>query len=156
MKALNLSICLFCLLCTSTSFAKAGVNIKQWTTKNGVKVLFVAAKQIPMLDVAVVFKAGSVYDGKQSGLAYLTNAMFHEGAGSYNVDQLADQFANVGAQFSNGIYQEVSFLTLRTLTKPEPMCVALQTFALVLNQPSFPQNSMARLKKQTLVNIKRS
>ena len=86
------------ILFTNVTFA--AVNIQEWHTSNGVRVLFIASPQNPILDLAVVFKAGAVYDGKNAGLAQLTNSMLNEGAGDLTADQLADQFANVGAKFS--------------------------------------------------------
>jgi len=156
MKSMKLIVCLFGCLFIGTGFAKEVVNIQQWRMHNGVKVLFVQAKQIPMLDMAVVFKAGAVYDAKQKGLANLSNAMFNEGAGGYDVNQLAEQFDDVGAQFNNNVNKEMSIIMLRTLTKPMLLKAALKTFSLVLTKPTFPQSSIARLKKQMLINLKMS
>jgi zinc protease len=131
----------------------AAVNIQEWHTTNGVRVLFIASPQNPILDLAVVFKAGAVYDGKNSGLAQLTNAMLNEGAGELSADQLAEQFANVGAKFSNAVTTEYSMVALRTLTQPKALANALQTLQLILAEPTFPQTSIDRIKKEMLVNL---
>ena len=47
---------------------QAAPEIETWETANGAKVLFVAAPDLPMLDVRVVFDAGSARDGDRSGL----------------------------------------------------------------------------------------
>jgi zinc protease len=131
----------------------AAVNIQEWHTSNGIRVLFIASPQNPILDLAVVFKAGAVYDGKNAGLAQLTNAMLNEGAGDLTADQLADQFANVGAKFSNYATTENSMVSIRTLTKSKALNTALQTLQLILSQPTFPQSSVERIKKEMLVNL---
>lgn len=146
-------ILITCLLLSSTICAKSILNIHQWKTSNGIRVLFVRAPQIPMLDVAVVFKAGSIYDAGHFGLATLTNAMLNEGAGTFNVDKLANQFDNVGANFSNTASKETSVFMLRTLVKPTNLNAALNTFGLILNNPSFPASSVQRIKQQMLVGL---
>jgi predicted Zn-dependent peptidase len=44
-------------------------------------VLFVEAPDLPMVDVRIVFDAGSARDGDQPGLASMTADMLTEGAG---------------------------------------------------------------------------
>lgn len=146
-------IFIVCLLLSNTLFAQSILNIQQWKTSNGIRVLFVRAPQIPMLDVAVVFKAGSIYDAGHFGLATLTNAMLNEGAGTLSVDKLANQFDNVGANFSNSASKETSVFMLRTLVKQANLTTALNTFALILNKPNFPETSVQRIKQQMLVGL---
>jgi|GEM_PF-5726606 len=57
------------------SAAGAGPAIKTWETTKGARVFFVAAPDLPILDVRLVFDAGSARDGKRSGLASLTANM---------------------------------------------------------------------------------
>ena len=51
------------------------VNIKEWKTKNGARVLYVYAPELPMVDIQTVFDAGSVRDGNKQGIAKLTNSL---------------------------------------------------------------------------------
>jgi zinc protease len=136
--------------------AKPVVHIQQWQTKNGARVLFVRAPQIPMLDAAVIFKAGSVYDAKHAGLATLTNAMLNEGAGRLNANQLAETFDGVGAEFSNGVDKESGLLAFRSLVKPQYLRKALNNFELILKYPTFPNKSIVRIKKQMLISLQAS
>jgi len=154
MRKLNVVMALCCCLFANNLFAKSAVQIHQWHTRNDVRVLFVQATQVPILDIAAVFKAGSVYDGKHKGLASLTNGMLNEGAGPYSVNELAVQFDKLGAQFSNRVSEEMSIVSLRTLTQPSVLQAALKTFSLILTQPTFPQDSVSRLKKQMLISLK--
>ncbi len=156
MKLIKFIVYLFSFLWINISLAKNVENIQYWHTSNGAQVFFIQAKQIPMLDIAVVFKAGAVYDGEFKGLASLTNMMLNEGTGNYNVEQLAERFDNVGAQFSNEVSKEWSIIGLRTLTDQRMLQPALQTFSLILTEPSFPQKSLDRIKKQMIVGLKYS
>lgn len=54
------------------------LNIQNWTTAEGARVLFVEARELPMFDLRVTFAAGSSQDGNTPGLAALTNAMLNE------------------------------------------------------------------------------
>ena len=53
----------------------ADVEVLSWETKKGAKVNFVRAAEIPMVDVRVVFGAGSVRDGRKYGLAKVVNRL---------------------------------------------------------------------------------
>jgi zinc protease len=60
---------------------QATPRIQTWETPEGVPVLFVAAPDLPMLDVRIAFQAGSARDGNQPGLAALTADLLDQGAG---------------------------------------------------------------------------
>ena len=133
--------------------AKPVLNIQQWTTTQGSKVYFVKTDQTPMLDIGVVFNAGSAYDNTAYGLASLTSNMLSEGAGKWSVDQIADRFNDVGSQFNHSTTQQIAGFYLRTLTKPNILTQSLKTFTTVLTQPTFPAQNAERLKKQMAVVI---
>ena len=82
------------------SLVQASPQIQHWQTSNGARVYFVAAPELPMVDISMVFDAGAARDGDLSGTALLTNAMLNEGAGDLDTDQIAAELADVGAQFS--------------------------------------------------------
>jgi len=90
------------LIISQVAFAKPVLNIQNWTTKNGTKVLFTEAHELPMVDILVVFDAGSARDGKDFGLAAFTSAMLDSGTKALTADQVADKFEQIGAQFSAG------------------------------------------------------
>ncbi|MGV6816364.1 MAG: M16 family metallopeptidase [Thiotrichales bacterium] len=140
-------------MCLS-SWAHAGPAIQHWTTENGLRVYFVPAKDIPMLDIRVTFAAGSARDGDKSGIASLTNSMLAQGADGLSADQIATAFENVGAQFSAGARRDMAWLSLRSLSDPDFLQPALDAFAQVLWHPDFPERDFERLKKQTLLSIK--
>ena len=132
---------------------QAGPNIEHWQTTNGGRVYFVAAPELAMVDITVVFDAGAARDGDLSGTALLTNAMLNEGADSLNADQIAAAFEDVGAQFSNSSQRDMAILSMRSLTAKSAFEPALQVFKKVLAKPDFPQASFERLKKQMLIGL---
>ena len=69
---------------------QATPQIQTWETPAGVPVLFVAAPDLPMLDVRIAFKAGSARDQGQPGLASLTADLLDQGAGEWDANAIAD------------------------------------------------------------------
>lgn len=130
--------------------ARRALDIQTWQTGEGSKVLFVAAPELPMLDLRVTFAAGSSHDGEQPGLAMLTNAMLNEGIAGKDVTAIAEGFENLGADFGNGAYRDMAVASLRTLSDPAQRTPALQLFAEVIGRPTFPTDSLARIQNQLL------
>ena len=59
----------------------AAPDIQHWKTINGAEVYFVAAPELPLVDIQVVVDAGAARDGDKPGLALMANGMLAEGAG---------------------------------------------------------------------------
>jgi zinc protease len=129
------------------------LEIQQWQTAEGAKVLFVEARQLPMFDLRLTFAAGSSQDGGAPGLATLTNAMLNEGVAGKDVSAIAEGFEDLGAQFGNGAYRDMAIASLRSLSAPAQREPALQLFAQVVGQPTFPEDSLARIKNQLLAGF---
>jgi zinc protease len=132
---------------------KAAPEIQHWTTDKGLKVYYVHAPQLPMVDMRLVYSAGSARDADKAGTALLTNALITMGADGLDADQLAEQFESVGAVTSSGAARDMAWFTLRTLTLPDAKKTAIEAWLKVLGQPDFPEKDFARLKKQTLVGL---
>lgn len=132
---------------------QASPKIEHWQTESGARVYFVPAPELAMVDITVAFDAGAARDNKHSGLALLTNAMLNEGAGGLNANQIAIEFEDVGAQFSNSSQRDMAVLRLRTLTDKAAFEPALSTFNKVLTKPDFPPVSFERIKKQMMIGL---
>ena len=137
----------------SLASAQAGPEIQHWVTANGMKVYFVPAPEISMIDVRVTFSAGSAHDGDVSGLATLTSDMLSQGADGMTADQISEAFETVGAQFGSGALRDMAWLSLRSLSDPEYIQPALAAFASVLWQPDFPEGDFQRTRKRQLVAL---
>lgn len=118
--------------------------IETWETDNGARVLFMAARDLPMVDARVTFNAGSARDGDQPGLARLTNAVLVEGAGGAPGQALFQRLEDVGAEFSNGSYRDMALLGLRTLSDAQPLREASDVIAAMLTHPDFPPDAVDR------------
>ena len=141
------------LLLVFAPFAHAAPKIENWTTSNGLRVYYVHAPDLPMLDLRLAFDAGSARDGNKSGLAALTNSMLDKGAASLSEDQLAEQFESIGAGFGSGTSMDLASVSLRTITLEKEQKAALETWLKVLSKPDFPQKDFERVQKLTLVGL---
>ncbi|PIE41805.1 MAG: peptidase M16 [Gammaproteobacteria bacterium] len=129
------------------------IDIQSWATQKGAKVLFVESREVPMVDIRLVFNAGSARDGTQPGLARFTNSMLNEGTDNYSVDDIARHFESLGANFSNGSYRDMAMVSLRTLSDKKFLDKALDLFYEIISAPSFPKDSIERIRKQLLISL---
>lgn len=129
--------------------------IERWTTANGARVLFVPAPGIPMLDVRVLFDAGSARDGAWPGLARFTAALVGEGSPGRDADAIATGFESLGAEFGVAARRDATTASLRTLSDPAIADPALALFAEVVARPTFPEDAVARTRGRLLVGLER-
>ncbi len=135
--------------------AHAGPAIQTWNTSNGAKVMFVEAPVIPMLDVRMVFNAGSARDGSLPGLSLMTNMLLNDGAGNLTADQLAEGFESLGAQFGTSSLRDMAIVTLRTLSDQEVQQQSLALLEQVLTSPTFPGDEIERRRLQMRVALEK-
>ncbi|WML91890.1 pitrilysin family protein [Thiothrix lacustris] len=134
-------------------FAHAAPQIENWTTANGLRVYYVPAPELPMMDLRLVFDAGSARDGTKSGLAMLANDMLNKGAAGLSEDQLTEQFESIGAVFSSSTSKDMGAVGLRTITLAKEQKAAVDLWLKVLSKPDFPQKDFERVQKLTLVGL---
>ncbi len=134
--------------------AYAFAPIKHWQMSQGGHVYFVTSPGLPMVDIRLVFDAGSSRDGVHQGIASLTTSLLETGAGNWNADQLAQRFDEVGAKFQYNTTRDYSSVSLRTLTQQNLFDQALTTFQQIISQPQFAQPEFQRIKNQTLIGLK--
>jgi zinc protease len=137
----------------SSTAARALPDIQSWTTEKGAKVLFVEAHELPMVDVRLVFDAGSARDDERSGVASLTNALLGQGAAGLSADEIAQGFEQKGAKLGNGSERDMAWLSLRTLTDRKLMQASLELFGKVLSEPDFPTADFKREQQRTLIGL---
>lgn len=131
-----------------------GPHIQTWTTANGAKVYFIASPGLPMVDIRVVFDAGSARDGKTPGLANMTNTLLSQGAGGEDANTIAARFDSLGAEFGLDAQRDMALLSLRTLTAPHILKPAVAQLAAIVQQPDFPAKAVQRERHQTLVALR--
>jgi zinc protease len=148
------ALCLALLAMIASTSAVANPKIQHWTTTNGARVYFVASPELPIIDIRIVFDAGSARDGKHSGLAKLTNGLLDQGAGDLDADQIAEKLDDVGANLDTSSYRDMAIVSLRSLTDPTLLDPALAIMAQVIGAPTFPEDAFKLKQKRTLIALR--
>lgn len=136
--------------------ASAMPAIQHWVTDNGVRVYFVAAPELPMVNINVTFAAGSARDDGHAGLANMTSTLLDMGAAGLSADEIASRAESLGAELATGSARDMAWITLRSLSDAAYLQPALKLLADVINRPDFNEKDFARERERTLVAIRRS
>ena len=142
-------------LLAAAQAAVAGPDIQRWQLDNGVKVHFVAAPELPMVDARLVFDAGSARDGERYGLALMTNGLLVEGTAGKDADAVARGFERLGARYDAQALRDMAIVSLRSLNDAEYLQPAADLLADLVRAPSFPQESLERDRRNVLVALAR-
>jgi zinc protease len=117
--------------------------------------VFVEARDVPILDVAVEFRAGSGFDpSERSGLAAMTQHLARFGAGGLGEDDIARRLGDVGAQLSGRIDVDRAGFSLRTLSSRLERTQALEVFARVVQSPEFPLAALERERARIVTTLR--
>jgi len=130
------------------SAVQAQLNIDQWQTPEGAKVLFTQTKGLPMLDVQLNFDAASSRDGSQYGLATLTNTLIGTATNRLTEEQIINGFESLGSEFSTASLKDMAIISMRSLTKKDVLKRSLSLFSEVVSRVEFQQAYLTREKKQ--------
>lgn len=150
----RLLLALGAALLAAAGSAHGILPIQHWQAKSGAHVYFVENRDLPMLDVSVVFPAGSAFDTREkSGAASMTNRMLRLGAEGMDEDDIARRLADVGAQLSPRFDTDSAGLALRTLSSRAERDQALEVFARILQRPVFPEKVLEREKVRVVAAI---
>jgi len=148
----------FALVCLSVvaGSALAGPKVESWQTSSGSKVMFVHAPDLPMVDVRVVMDAGSARDGRLPGLARFTSSMLSEGAGEWDADALSARLEERGIELGSSSLRDMAWVSVRSLTEPDVLAVALEAMAAVLARPRFDDSAITRVRQQMQIGLRQS
>lgn len=129
------------------------LNIQHWRTSQGTPVYFVHTPELPMVDIRLIFTAGSAHDADKLGVAELTSCLLDEGTRQLSPDEIAERFDRVGAVYHAGVRQDLSYISLRSLTDPNFLTPALDVLTQVLGEPTFSSESFERVRKHMLTGL---
>lgn len=134
--------------------AAAVPSIEHWQTDSGARVYFVAARDLPIVDIQIMFDAGSARDGARFGLGAFTLHMLEQGADGLSADQISQEFDRVGARYETEINQDYAAVRLRSLTDPDKLRPALETLRRVIAAADFPEDALRREQQRMLIGIR--
>ena len=140
--------------------AKEGIyfrlpNIAKHESDNGLKVLYVKKKNLPIVQINLILNAGSKFDpDEKKGLANLFSAMFDEGAGEYDAFQLSNEIEMLGSVLHVSSDQDCIYVSL--LSIEENFKRSFELLSKILTIPRFDENDFQREKRKALVRILQS
>jgi predicted Zn-dependent peptidase len=122
------------------------------TLPNGLKLVLVEQRELPVVDVTLVVRTGSEADpaGKQ-GLATLTANLLDEGAGPRDALGIAEQVAFLAVRL--GTFAGFDQSTVNLHTTRATLDSALSLMADVVLRPTFPEQEFARLRSERLTSL---
>ena len=134
-----------------TSIAKTS----RATLSNGIVVHMLADRELPLLNVAVMIKAGSIWEpSDKAGLASLTGATMRAGGTkSRPPEKLDETLEFLAASVETGIGAESGTVSLSVLSKDTGL--GLEILADVLRNPGFDQGRFELAKRRMIDGIHR-
>lgn len=120
--------------------------------ENGLLLVVVPRDEVPLVSITLRLPGGgSLVGPEQAGLAALTAEMLDEGTGRRTGFALAETLDGIGASLNTYSSLDYNGLDLQVLeSRLDP---ALELFAEVLLDPSFPEAELDRLRTQRLNRI---
>lgn len=128
-------------------------DIHHWVTAEGTKIVFVPLDELPIMDIQIVFAAGSAHDGDKFGSAQLLSQLIGEDTTEMTSDAIYDSFESVGAIFGVNVNQDLLGISLRTLTDPKYRDTALTTLETILGKTTFTQPAFNREQQGLLTSL---
>jgi zinc protease len=125
---------------------------KKLSLKNGMTILLMEQHEVPLVSFSFIVKAGSVADpaGKE-GLASLTAGLLRKGAGRRTADQISADLDFIGGELGADAGLDFTIGSAEFVKKDIDKGLAL--LADVMLSPSFPQDEVTKLIKQSVDGI---
>jgi predicted Zn-dependent peptidase len=147
-------------LCFAQLFALAGQaqTLKlppheKVTLKNGMTVLLMEKRGVPMVSFAAIVKSGSTADPEgQEGLASVTAGLLRKGTAKRSAQKFAEDLDFIGASFGADAGADFTSISAECLTKDLDQGLELLSDAVL--HPAFPQPEVDKLLSQSIDGIK--
>lgn len=115
-------------------------------------LLFEASRELPLVQLAVTFHAGGVYDPPGlEGLARITARMLRRGTRTMTGEALEERVDAIGAELAAHVGLGVGTVGIETVTRSVEEATAIVSE--VLAEPRFDEAELARLKRQVEAEI---
>lgn len=130
----------------ATSSALNLPTMQRATLANGLKLAVIERRGVPLVEMQMIFDAGRAAegDGAKAGVSALALAQLDEGAGTLDALAIARRQAELGISIGSSNDREVSTVGLSAI-KPS-LGPALDLYATILREPTFPAADLARAK----------
>ncbi len=144
----------------SANLPKAGADpefslpgIQKSKLSNGMEVWVVPQKELPIVSMNLVFNAGSMLNpAGREGLASMTADLLNTGTKTRSATEIANQLQDIGAFMNVNAGWDSTEASLQTLTRH--LDSALEIYADVLLNPTYPADEIDTLKRRTIVGFR--
>ena len=126
---------------------------KKVVLRNGMTLLLMEQREVPLVSFSVLMKAGSVNDppGKE-GVASMTAALLRKGTATRSADEFSAQLDFIGGSFGAGAAPDYTSVSAEFMKKD--LAKGLELVADVMLHPSFPEAEVKKLAAQRIDGIK--
>ncbi|MFA6036735.1 MAG: pitrilysin family protein [Legionellales bacterium] len=128
--------------------------IQSWQTSQGLDAYFLAIDNLPIVDIQLVFAAGSAYDGNTPGIAQITNQLIGKDTQILTTDAIVEKFESLGAIFSTDVSRDAATVSLRTLSFDDERNQSINLLSHLFSAVSFTESSLSLEKAQLLTALK--
>ncbi len=134
------------------AFKMALPNIERAELENGLRIIVVEHKELPVIQMQMVIRTGADADVfEKAGVASLNSEMLDEGTKSRNALQIADDLDFIGASVTTSANYDGSYVGLLTLK--EHLKTSFEIFSDVILNPVFPDSDFNRIKDELLTDL---
>ena len=122
------------------------------TLDNGLRVVVAPVSKLPIATVVALVDAGAAADPQgREGVALLTARALAEGTARSDGAQLAERFERLGTALDSSADWDSA--TVRITVTTERLPAALALLAEVIQEPSFPERDVERLRQERLAEL---
>jgi zinc protease len=127
-------------------------KLERITLPNGLEILIVARKDLPVVSFGVAIPAGGFDERRETlGVADFAAAMLRRGTKTRSADDISRAIDFVGGSLNAQATNEGTTATCSSLSKDGQLCLDL--LADIVLRPSFPENEMADVRDQMLAQV---
>ena len=158
MRLIKQSCCAIIFVFGLLQSAQAILPIEKLDSVKGAKAYLVQTQALPMLDIEISVDAGDRFDptGK-SGLASMTAELMNYGArsskGALSEAQIADEIADLGANFGISVGGERAVIRIRSLSRKDLRDRVVQLASAMLSAPTYDAKILEREKQRAITGL---
>ena len=158
MRLIKQSCCAIIFVFGLLQSAQAILPIEKLDSVKGAKAYLVQTQALPMLDIEISIDAGDRFDptGK-SGLASMTAELMSYGArsskGALSEAQIADEIADLGANFGISVGGERAVIRIRSLSRKDLRDRVVQLASAMLSAPTYDAKILEREKQRAITGL---
>ncbi len=121
-------------------------------TSNGITVIVIENKKLPLVTVRFVFRSGSYENSREnSGLALITSELLSKGTSNMNALEIAEETDQLGASLSAGCDHDATFVSLYSLKKFSDKLYNIGSE--IILEPAFTEDEIERLRTQKINSV---